>query len=31
MVIKDANGERIVRAGMQPTKVFEPMASAGAA
>jgi len=30
-IIKDGNGERIVRAGHQPTKVFEPAASAGAA
>ncbi|KAH0259568.1 putative delta-9 desaturase, partial [Aureobasidium melanogenum] len=28
---KDSNGQRVVRAGLQPTKVFEPSASAGAA
>ena len=31
MLVKDEQGNRIVRAGLQPTKVFEPTASAGAA
>jgi stearoyl-CoA desaturase (delta-9 desaturase) len=30
-VAKDSNGHRVVRAGLQPTKVFEPTPSAGAA
>ncbi|KAG9626144.1 putative delta-9 desaturase, partial [Aureobasidium melanogenum] len=30
-IAKDSNGQRVVRAGLQPTKVFEPSASAGAA
>merc|ERR1711959_187979 len=30
-IAQDSNGQRVVRAGFQPTKVFEPSASAGAA
>ncbi|KAI5202356.1 putative delta-9 desaturase [Aureobasidium subglaciale] len=30
-IAKDSNGSRVVRAGFQPTKVFEPSATAGAA
>jgi len=31
MIVKDENGQRIVRAGEQVTKVYDPPASAGAA
>ena len=31
MMVKDENGQRIMRAGAQVTKVFDPPASAGAA
>jgi stearoyl-CoA desaturase (delta-9 desaturase) len=31
MIVKDEHGNKIVRAGAQVTKVFDPPASAGAA